>query len=314
MSAQLIERLNQTCEEDPSLQPLAAQWIFDRQLIGKALQNVAAQFPHYSRHDESHSVQILTNIERVLGSERISQLSASDVWLMLEAAYLHDIGMIVSQQQKQQDWSSEEFRSFVQRESARNSDAGSDAILAALESGNPFQSGTNPVLLISQIGYTIAEFYRRKHPERARDIARAPRETIGLDSPRNELIPARLFALLGQICAMHGRDRASVLELPHVATGLGRDSIHPRYIACMLRLGDLLDLDDNRFCPVMLSVAGELPAKTHAHIDKHRGVRHLRIDPRRIEAHSVCDTYEGYIESENWFEYLRSEIAWQMAH
>jgi hypothetical protein len=82
----------------------------------------------------------------------------------------------------------------------------------------------------------------------------------------------------------------------------------------MLRLGDLLDLDDNRFCPVMLRVAGDLPVKTHAHIDKHRGVRHLRIDPRRIEVHSVCTTYEGYVESENWFEYLRSEIAWQMAH
>lgn len=314
MSIQLIERLKRACEEDPSLQPLAAQWTFDQQLIGKALQNVAVQFPHYSRHDESHSVQILTNIERVLGSEKIAQLSGSDVWLILEAAYLHDVGMVVSQRQKQQDWSGEDFRTFVQRESAHNNNAGSDAILTALQSGNLYQSGTNPVLLLSQIGYILAEFYRRKHPERASEVARAPKETIGLDSPRNELIPERLFALLGQICAMHGRDQASVLELPHVASGLGRDAIHPRYIACMLRLGDLLDLDDNRFCPVMLSVAGELPAKTHAHIDKHRGVRHLRIDPRRIEVHAVCTTYEGYVESENWFEYLRSEIAWQMAH
>ncbi|MBR8652357.1 hypothetical protein KDH83_03430 [Achromobacter sp. Marseille-Q0513] len=314
MSTQLIERLKQACEADPSLQPLTAQWAFDQQLIGKALQNVAVQFPHYSRHDESHSVQILTNIERVLGSERIEQLSGTDVWLMLEAAYLHDVGMVVSQQQKQQDWSSEEFRNFVQQESARNGDAGSDAILAALQGGNLFQIGTNPALLITKIGYTLAEFYRRKHPKRASEIARTPKDTIGLDSPRNELIPSRLFALLGDICAMHGRDQASVLELPHVAAGLGRDTIHPRYIACMLRLGDLLDLDDNRFCPIMLSVAGELPPKTHAHIDKHRGVRHLRIDPRRIEVHSVCTTYEGYIESENWFEYLRSEVAWQMAH
>lgn len=314
MSIQLIERLKRACEEDPSLQPLAAQWAFDQQLIGKALQNIAVQFPHYSRHDESHSVQILTNIERVLGSERIEQLSGTDVWLMLEAAYLHDVGMVVSQQQKQQDWLSEEFRDFVERESGRNSDAGADAILAVLQSGNLFQTGINPALLITKIGYTFAEFYRRKHPERANEITRAPKDTIGLDSPRNELIPSRLFALLGEICAMHGRNQASVLELPHVASGLGRDSIHPRYVACMLRLGDLLDLDDNRFCPIMLSVAGELPAKTHAHIDKHRGVRHLRIDPRRIEVHSVCTTYEGYVESENWFEYLRSEIAWQMAH
>ncbi|WP_368647411.1 hypothetical protein [Castellaniella ginsengisoli] len=314
MSIQLIERLKRACEADPSLQPLAAQWAFDQQLIGKALQNIAVQFPHYSRHDESHSVQILTNIERVLGSERIEQLSGTDVWLMLEAAYLHDVGMVVSQQQKQQDWSSEEFRNFVRQESALNSDIGLDAISAALQSGNLFQIGINPALLITRIFYTLAEFYRRKHPERSSEIARAPKDTIGLDSPRNELIPSRLFALLGDICAMHGRDHASVLELPHVASGLGRDAIHPRYIACMLRLGDLLDLDDNRFCPVMLSVAGELPAKTHAHIDKHRGVRHLRIDSRRIEVHSVCTTYEGYVESESWFEYLRSEIAWQMAH
>lgn len=314
MSIQLIERLKRACEEDPSLRPLAAQWIFDQQLISKALQNIAVQFPHYSRHDESHSVQILTNIERVLGSEKIEQLSGTDVWLMLEAAYLHDVGMVVSQQQKLQDWSSEEFRNFVQRESARNSDTVSDTILAALQSGNLFQAGISPALLITKVGYTFAEFYRRKHPERANEIARAPKDTIGLDSPRNELIPSRLFALLGEICAMHGRDQESVLELPHVASGLGRDAIHPRYIACMLRLGDLLDLDDNRFCPVMLRVAGGLPAKTHAHIDKHRGVRHLRIDPRRIEVHSVCTTYEGYVESENWFEYLRSEVAWQMAH
>lgn len=314
MSIQLIERLKRACEEDPSLQPLAAQWTFDQQLIAKALQNIAVQFPHYSRHDESHSVQILTNIERVLGSERIEQLSGTDVWLMLEAAYLHDAGMVVSQQQKLQDWSSEEFRNFVQRESVRNSGTGSDAILAALQSGNLFQAGVSPALLITKVGYTVAEFYRRKHPERANEIARTPKDTIGLDSPRNELIPSRLFALLGEICAMHGRDQESVLELPHVASGLGRDVIHPRYIACMLRLGDLLDLDDNRFCPVMLRVAGDLPVKTHAHIDKHRGVRHLRIDPRRIEVHSVCTTYEGYVESENWFEYLRSEIAWQMAH
>ena len=157
MSTQLIERLNQTCKEDPSLQPLAAQWGFDQQLIGKALQNIAVQFPHYSRHDESHSVQILTNIERVLGRERIAQLSGTDVWLMLEAAYLHDVGMVVSQQQKLQDWSSDEFRTFVQRQSARNSDAGSEVILAALQSGNIFNSSSNPVLLISQIGFTFAQ-------------------------------------------------------------------------------------------------------------------------------------------------------------
>ena len=311
----LEQRLNECSAEDGALAPLSAQWGFDKRLISKALQSVGNLFPHYSRHDESHSRQILINIERILGPSRISQMSGTDVWLLLEAAYLHDIGMVVTQQEKELDWKSPEFRSFVASQRFAFDGSLPEDLVACLD--DPMRSlakSEDPLGQIAKISQLLAEFYRRKHADRASLIANQPVETIGLNSPRNELISKRLFYLLGEICAMHGKGHAEIMQLPAVASGLGKDKIHPRFVACMLRLGDLLDLDDNRFCPVMLNVAGPLPASTHAHIEKHHAIRHLRIDTERIEVHAVCSTYDGYVESEKWFDYIRKEVAWQMAH
>lgn len=94
MSDLLIQHLKQKGEQHSSLSTLVNQWGFDEKLIPKALQTVGNLFPHFSRHDESHSKQILVNIERLLG-ENIALLTATDTWLILEAAYWHDIGMVV---------------------------------------------------------------------------------------------------------------------------------------------------------------------------------------------------------------------------
>ncbi|HEX8610370.1 MAG TPA: hypothetical protein VF800_03715 [Telluria sp.] len=316
MSTQLVARLKNCCSNDRNLEPLLAQWIIDERLISKALQNISSLFSHFSRHDESHSTQILINIERVLGTARIAQLSGTNVWLLLESAYLHDIGMVVTYKQKRTDWDSESFRKFVVEQKHQAPEEDGELYDAILESNTEklFNRNRHPFRFVTFLNHLFAEYYRRLHAGRAAQIALSPNESIGLDSPRNELIPNRLFRLLGEICAMHGRPHGDIMQMRQNATGLGNDLVHPRFIASMLRLGDLLDMDDNRFCPVMLRIAGELPDATQAHIDKHHAIQHLRIDEIRIEAHAVCTTYEGYVVTENWFDYLRQEIAWQMAH
>jgi len=83
MATQLIKHLNTCAVNDHVYKPLEAQWSFDEKLIAKALQNVGRYFPHYSRHDESHSRQILVHIERLLGPDNIAKLTATDTWLLL---------------------------------------------------------------------------------------------------------------------------------------------------------------------------------------------------------------------------------------
>lgn len=194
MTILLEQRLSACCVEDSTLAPLMAQWGFDKILIAKALQSVGNLFPHYSRHDESHSRQILINIERILGASRIEQLSGTDVWLLLEAAYLHDIGMVVTHQEKELDWKTEDFRSFVASQKNNSEKFSINEILLGVENPlNVFASSDNPLQLIANISQLLAEYYRRKHADRAINITNQPMATIGLNSPRNELIAKRLF-------------------------------------------------------------------------------------------------------------------------
>ena len=110
MSTLLQKNLYLKCA-DENLDALRSQWDFDKKIIPKALQNIGQLFPHFSRHDHSHSNQILINIERILG-DRVFLLSATDTWLLLEAAYWHDIGMVVPRKSFEEAIYSEDFQSF----------------------------------------------------------------------------------------------------------------------------------------------------------------------------------------------------------
>lgn len=317
MSTLLTNHLKKCSEIDEIFQPLYSQWIFDEQLAAKALQNVGAWFPHYSRHDASHARQILIHIERLLGDENITKLSATDTWLILEASYFHDIGMLVPFDHAVKDFNSTEFHRHL--ENARSRSRGDEKCMIDALIAIPKEKwascfldiGFSPLYAIQLLREIIADYYRAKHPDRSALIISDPKE-LGINSPRTELIPARLFGLLGKICSHHGKSFEDVMLLPYRQVGMGRDDCHPRFVACLLRLGDLLDLDDNRFCPVMLHMAGVIPESSKAHIDKHASIRHFRADRERIEIEAECESYDGYVATNQWFTWLREEIQRQM--
>jgi hypothetical protein len=312
----IAERLTELCKDHPTLDILLAQWIYDEKLISKALSTITTIFPHYSRHDFSHSKQIITNIERILGFENIQKLSATDLWLILESAFCHDIGMVIPMKKIQQDWNSDEFKEFLSSIKI-NSRHELYSITKKYHDKKPVEIFSNtqwPLEVFEEIRLLLAEFYRKSHAVRSEEIINNPWDEVGLNSPRNELLPKRLFKTLGKICSHHGHSFEDVMSLPKKEVGIGTDDAHPRYIACLLRLGDLLDLDDNRFCPVMLSMVGNIPNSTAAHIEKHLSIEHFRMDQSRIEVSAICNTYDGYTETINWFTYIEQEINLQMMH
>jgi len=319
MADLLVNHLKLKADEHSALRSLYSQWDFDEKLIPKALQTVGSLFPHYSRHDESHSKQILVNIERLLG-DNISLLTATDTWLLLESAYWHDIGMVVPHGDLQDAIDDPEFQEFVESICAQQNHELHSFACAFKIKADPaliFEYST-PLEMVSKFREFMAEWFRRKHPARAEQIVRAPMSTVGISSPRTELIPARLFKLLGRICQIHGAPFGELLAengLPFREAGMAQEDCHPRFVACLLRMGDLLDLDDNRFCPVMQRIAGDDRSNvSKAHEDKHAGMRHLRIDQERIEVAAECETIDGYLEAFRWFDWLKREVQDQMTH
>jgi hypothetical protein len=301
----------------PNLKLLESQWQFDQKLIPKALQSVGQLFPHYSRHDQSHSEQILINIERVLGEERIRLLSATDIWLLLEAAYWHDIGMVIPRKALVDTFSNPDFQ--VYRRQVAGDNGHELQKFAQHFNGNipaeAFGGADTPLDAVEKFRLFMAEWFRRQHATMSESFINDPWQELGISSPRTELIPKRLFRWLGRICAMHGATFVDVLkQLPHKEVGMATDDCHPRFIACLLRLGDLLDLDDNRFCPVLQSITGDdRPILSLAHEDKHRSIRNFRLNSDRIEIKAVCETVDGYVEQWRWLDYLKEEIQNQMA-
>lgn len=309
----LEEHFKEVCATHPHLKLLESQWRFDVELIAKALQNVSSIFPHYSRHDESHSRQILVNIERMLG-EKVRHLTATDTWLIMEAAYNHDIGMVITQKQLK-DLDSDEFQLYV-KEIVSQPENPLHQFAKEWESDKAcLPKGAASHIFFNKYIQLIAEWYRKKHPDNSAKIIVNPVDEIGLNSPRNELLPKRLFGVLSKVCQAHGQGFSEVMKLPFSEAGMASEDCHPRYVTCLLRMADLLDLDDNRFCPVMLQMCGEhLPEVSKSHLEKHYSIKHFRLDSERIEAESECPSPESYEVAFEWFKWLETEYHQQTQH
>lgn len=161
----------------------------------------------------------------------------------------------------------------------------------------------------------IAEWYRRGHAKNSNSVVLDPFEKLGISSPRTELLPKRIYRYLGQICWAHGLgfDDYVIKTLPFRQTGLGTENCHPRFVACLLRLGDLFDIDDNRFCPVMARQVGNMPSFSETHKHKHQAIREFQLDNETVSITAICSTEMAYIECRNWFDWIKEEIQNQMS-
>lgn len=316
MTTDIEQRLIDISEYSDSGKMLRAQWEHDKRLLHRALSTIITNFPHYSQHDSSHSDTILHRIASILGPERIKVLSATDLWLILEAAYNHDVGMVTLAVQKENDLESPEFKKFLDELAV-----GDDKKLAACAA-----SVNSPVMLESSILlyrlhlnqlFLYAEFNRRRHPARSREAVLEPLSSLALDLPRSGLIPKRLWRVLGDICLAHGKPFEFTMELPYRELGLTTDYCHPRFVSCLLRLGDLLDLDSGRFCPCVNAQVPRLPDVSEVHREKHEGVTHFLVSEDLVEVDAEYKNVDAYFEAERWFSWLKQELidqtlSWKM--
>ena len=316
MSAGLIKHLKRKTEEDSNTRILMSQWEFDEKLVGKSLENVGSYYPHFSSHNESHSQQILVNIERLLGNN-IEKLTATDTWLILEAAYWHDIGMLFNADEVQKVFEEDDFKEYVESLANDNTQDLHEFAKVWHEDGwnKALVNHSDPHTGVEKYRQMIAEWYRRGHAKNSNSVVLDPFEKLGISSPRTELLPKRIYRYLGQICWAHGLgfDDYVMKTLPFRQTGMGTENCHPRFVACLLRLGDLFDIDDNRFCPVMARQVGNMPSFSETHKHKHQAIREFQLDNETVSITAICSTEMAYIECRNWFDWIREEIQNQMS-
>ncbi len=289
---------------------LYSQWVFDKQLIPGALSEISNIFPHYSLHDQSHSIAIINNIIRVIGKENIASLSAIDIWLILQAAYYHDTGMVLSGVDLLETINHKKFIAFFESllEDSSHSLHRYAKKFEIKEDRIHLKSTIQDVSVQEGFKYILAEYFRKIHSQRSEKVVNDPDRELSLKSPRS-IIPKRIWNVLGRICSLHTADFDEVMGLPFNMVGIDIEDAHPRLIASLLRIGDLLDLDNNRFSEVMLKTLTQVPVDTMNHKEKHLSVEVFSVSNELINITAKCKDYDSATLAHHWFSYLRSEIS-----
>lgn len=303
----LEDHLKECSEKYPRYENLYATWNLNKETCINALKSVSINYTHFSEHDASHSQTIIDKIEMLLG-DRIKNLSPTDTWLILHAAYTHDLGMLLKMKDLEVAWKSEEFKEFLEQARNETDEDLKEAIEAIYNLEKYKDSYYNSLKIYKYVNLINQSYFRRKHSNISEQYLTSLGENLKIDLTCNGRINANLFYLLGEICGLHTANENEILRLDYETNGFSTDYAHPRFVAVLLRLGDLLDIDNGRFNPFTALVAGDPPEQTKPHIEKHQSTRHLLITPEKIEFRSNCSSNEAYREIRNTIKWLEKEI------
>lgn len=288
---------------------LVGQWEYDKQLIPAALNAVSTVFPHYSLHDETHSISIINNIIRIIGKSTIDEMSPTDLWLLLEAAYCHDLGMVITAEEIENSLNKGSFVSYFRHISTDTTNPlYKYCNCFKIEDDKIIASPNADILSIhDSTKFLLSGFFREQHGQNSKKIILNPQETLAISSPR-AIIPQRIYRILGDICMTHTANFDSLMNLPQVEVGIGLDEAHPRFVASLLRLGDVLDIDNPRFSETLLKTIKEMPFDSQLHKGKHLSITHLRIDTKKIEIIAECSNPKIAQVTQEWFNNINNEF------
>lgn len=312
----LEKHLKSLSENDKDYEVLYSIWDLNRKNLSKGLNLVSASFPNYSVHDISHSLTIIDNIQCFLGEERIKKLGATDTFLLLMAGLTHDIGMILTYKMQDKEWDNKEIVKTLEYYSTSDDHIISNAaklILQLKDNKEKDDSYKWALEIKNAVVLLTAEIFRDKHAEQsATDLTINTEFRELAENFYSKQLPRRFIDLLAKVAFLHGKSFEDVMSrLYKKANGLKGDFIHPRFIACMIRLGDLLDFDSNRFNAYSIATIKEMPEESVLHQQKHASVKHMLVSPTSIEAELDCPNEKVYRVARSWFDWLENEVAEQ---
>ena len=309
----LDEHLKCLCDQYKRYENLYSTWTLNKKTCSELLKDVTIQYPHFSMHDASHAESVIAKMEMLLG-DRVQTLSPTDTWLLLNAAYSHDLGMVVQWKDIEARWQDENFQDELSHLETLQDEDLRKAVQFIRSAHDLQKENTWPLQAGKYVRLINAALFRGRHAQMSQEYINPPTVELKLDLGHNDMIQPRLVKLLGQICMLHTAPLDRVLDLDYQTNGYGSDYVHPRFVEMMLRLGDLLDIDNGRFNTGAIAVAGGLPETSQPHYDKHEATTHLLVTPREIRFRSDCPNNDAYREARTFVSWLEQEVNFLTVH
>lgn len=240
-------------------------------------------FPDYTLHDTGHSFRIINYMFDIVSNPQ--ELNDLEISILINSALLHDIGMAISDEDLN-NIKSDQF-DFCDTKYSR---------MLELMNGNE--------KLATQ------EYVRRIHSSLSRKYINTeltgkfviPRST-SLDYEKE----------LGLICESHTKNKDWILENLSIHEIRATYSFNPIFIACTLRLADILDIDSNR-TPYNLYKLLNLKSKSNEEWKQHfiitnfDKIRTLESGQKSIEIHGRSSNAMIHRKLLGYFEWIQNEL------
>ena len=257
---------------------------------------VADVMKTYTLHDERHAKRVLDYMHDLLPEKVVENLSTMEIALLVMAAYVHDLGMCVDKQRvdsmrplelepepdgakERRDW--EHFLAECPEEVQR---------AKALKERGQEQSASEIC------GYLLTEFVRRSHGARLEQVFQAS-VCQGADLTYKGYSFARPLVT---ICASHteplgyllGKDEWGRPRLDaECVVGLGdkTEQVNELFIATVLRLADVFDLDPKRAPKVLFDHLGISSGLSLEQWRMYASIRVWKVCSDSLELRAKCE-------------------------
>lgn len=277
-----------------------------RDEVARWLGHIVHTFPHYTGHTAEHSEQIILQVSNLLfndAPEPLLMLSAVEVYILIAAAYLHDAGMVVSDDEKAKILASSEWKTWVTGEGGGVKRW--NEIESLIQANEPYDVVQDFHVNI-QLRFLVAEFVRKTHHMRAADVIAQYQPLLG----RFAFDDRMLQNTIADVCVAHGLAHYELENRDRYPDrrDIRGQKVNVRFLAIMLRLGDLLDMSTDRACPLLLNAACPLPSDSYAHWTQYQRFTHQMIAPETIEITAMCQSQDEHVFLRDWCEWLVNEV------
>lgn len=266
--------------------------------VAPLLERVPENMPEFTLHDPNHSAKVAENMGKLIPDNTFKNLNVIEISLLILSAYLHDVGMTCSQDEKENIIKGSEdfgilFKSDIDRYRKFNS-------------YYEAKDHRNATFIEDQV---FTEYLRRNHVERS---AHYIKEHLSQGELALTFHDIPFWKHLIAICDGHGQPVSMVANTSKWPrhTLIGEQIINIQYLTLILRLADILDLDPERTPKVIYDYINPKDPISILEWKKHRSVIGYSINSDKILFEAECTNPEverALKQFMDWIELERRE-------
>lgn len=271
--------------------------------VGPVLDQIGKTFHQYTGHDIRHSRNVADRMGRLIPPQTLRKMNAVELTFLLLSASLHDVGMAVTDAEKGQTLASPAYKRFCE-------ESHSDRLKAIeqTKAAEPWRARLIEDAL-------LAEFYRRLHAGRVRKFLAERIASALAKIPR--LQHSAVLDELGDLCESHAwgvresndpsDPEKAVSQLPCKVL-YGGAPVNLQYLACCLRLADIMDFDRSRTPLTVFQHLTFTEERSWQEWNKHLEVKGWELKPDRVAFDIPCSHPAFFVAVQEFLGWIDDEL------